>query len=162
MCRWHPHPVSTGLEHGIVERFHRFCERVVARLPFGLNSVVAPTFLGFVIINSFTFGVDLALLTILHSGYAVPLPVALTVGYVCAFALAFFLNRTLNFRSHATVGPQLVSYMAVVAINYAAFIVALPTALAAAGLQYHLARLLAGCGEAVYMYTAMRLVVFRR
>ncbi len=160
-------PVTGDLDHlesvpTIVERFHLFCTRVVARLPFGLNSVVAPTFLGFALINSFTFGVDMALLTVLHSGFAVPLPVALTVGYVCAFTLAFFLNRTLNFRSHATVGPQLVVYVVVVAINYAAFIVVLPTSLAAAGLQYHLARLLAGCCEAVYMYTAMRLVVFRR
>lgn len=147
---------------GIVERFHRFCERVVARLPFGLNSIVAPTFLGFVLINSFTFGVDMALLTLLHSGFAVPLPIALTVGYVCAFALAFVLNRTLNFRSHATVGPQLVIYVVVVAVNYAAFIVALPTSLVAAGLQYHLARIVAGGCEAIYMYTAMRVVVFRR
>lgn len=147
---------------GVISRFHRFCERVVARLPFGLNSFVAPTFLGFVLINSFTFGVDMALLTLLHSGFAVALPVALTVGYVCAFALAFFLNRTLNFRSHATVGPQLVTYVVVVAINYAAFIVALPTSLADAGLQYHLARIVAGGCEAIYMYTALRLIVFRR
>ncbi|MEX7471781.1 GtrA family protein [Mycobacterium adipatum] len=147
---------------GRVERFHLFCERVVARLPFGLKSIVAPTFLGFVLINSFTFGLDMALLTMLHGGFAVPLPIAFTAGYVCAFTLAFFLNRTLNFRSHATVGPQLVTYVAVVAVNYAAFIVVLPTFLAAAGLQYHLARLVAGGCEAVYMYTAMRLVVFRR
>lgn len=146
---------------GIVERFHRLCGRLVARLPFGLNSVVAPTFLGFVLINSFTFGVDMMLLTVLHGGFAVPLPVALTVGYVCAFTLAFFLNRTLNFRSHATVGPQLVTYVVVVAINYAAFIVMLPTSLVAAGLQYHLARIVAGGCEAVYMYSAMRWVVFR-
>jgi putative flippase GtrA len=160
--------VTGDLDHlesaptGVVARFHRLCERVVARLPFGLNSLVAPTFLGFVLINGCTFGVDMALLTLLHSGFAVALPVALTVGYVCAFTLAFFGNRTLNFRSHATVGPQLVIYVVVVAVNYAAFIVALPTSLAAAGLQYHLARLVAGGCEAVYMYTAMRLVVFRR
>ena len=48
---------------GAVERFHRSVRRVVARLPFGLSSVVAPTFLGFCLINSFTFGVDLVLLT---------------------------------------------------------------------------------------------------
>jgi hypothetical protein len=59
-----------------VERFHRLCELLVARLPFGLNSVVAPTFLGFVVLNSFTFGVDLALLTVLHGGLGVALPVA--------------------------------------------------------------------------------------
>jgi putative flippase GtrA len=160
--------VTGDLDHlesaptGVVAQFHRFCERIVARLPFGLNALVAPTFMGFVLINSFTFGVDMALLTLLHSGFAVALPVALTVGYVCAFALAFFLNRTLNFRSHATVGPQMLIYVVVVAINYAAFIVALPTTLVAAGLQYHLARIVAGGCEAVYMYTAMRLVVFRR
>lgn len=145
-----------------MQRFHLFCERVVARLPLGLNSVVAPTFLGFVLINSFTFAVDMALLTVLHSGFAVPLPIALTAGYVCAFALAFWLNRTLNFRSHASIGPQAVTYVMVVAVNYAAFIVMLPTFLVTAGLQYHLARLAAGGCEAIYMYTAMRLVVFRR
>lgn len=154
--------VTVGSPNGVIERFHRFCENVVARLPFGLSSLVAPTFLGFALIAGFTFSIDMALLTVLHSGFGVALPIALTVGYVCAFALAYYLNRTLNFRSHATVGPQLTLYIVVVAINYAAFIVALPTSLAAAGLQYHLARLLAGCCEAVYMYTALRLVVFRR
>jgi putative flippase GtrA len=145
----------------LAERFHRFCARVVARLPYGFDRVVAPTFLGFALINSFTFGVDLTILTLLHSGFGVPLPVALTLGYVVAFALSYVLNRTLNFRSHAVVGPQLASYVVVVAINYAAFIVAFPTALASFGLEYHLARLIAGGGEAVFMYSAMRWVVFR-
>lgn len=147
---------------GIAERFHRLCERIVARLPFGLSSVVAPTFLGFALIAGCTFSIDMALLTLLYSGFGVALPVALTVGYVCAFALAYIANRTLNFRSHATVGPQVAVYIIVVAVNYLLFIVTLPTALVAAGLQYHLARLLAGGCEAVYMYTAMRWVVFRR
>ncbi|WP_286178008.1 GtrA family protein [Arthrobacter sp. SLBN-53] len=147
---------------GRVGRFHRFCAAVVGRLPWGLSSVVAPTFLGFALIAGFTFSIDMALLTLLYSGVGAPLPVALTVGYVCAFALAYFLNRTLNFRSHATVGPQLAVYAAVVAINYLLFIVALPTSLVTAGLQYHLARLSAGCCEAVFMYGAMRWVVFRR
>lgn len=148
--------------NGVIERFHRFCESVVARLPFGLNSLVAPTFLGFALIAGFTFSVDMVLLTLLYSGFGVALPVALTVGYVCAFALAYFLNRTMNFRSHASVGPQLLTYIVVVAINYVLFIVALPTSLVAAGLQYHLARMVAGGCEAIYMYTALRLVVFRR
>lgn len=148
--------------NGIIERFHRFCAALASRLPFGLSSIIAPTFLGFALIAGFTFSIDMALLTLLHSGFGVALPVALTVGYVCAFSLAYYLNRTLNFRSHATVGPQLATYIVVVLINYVAFIVVLPTSLATAGLQYHLARLLAGCCEAVYMYTALRLVVFRR
>ena len=89
-----------------VERFHRLCEVVVARLPFGLDSIVAPTFLGFVVLNSFTFAVDLALLTLLHGGLGAALPVAVTVAYACAITLSYLLNRILNFRSHGDVGPQ--------------------------------------------------------
>ncbi|HEX3548521.1 MAG TPA: GtrA family protein [Mycobacterium sp.] len=146
----------------VVERFHRLCEDVVARLPFGLDSVVAPTFLGFVVINSFTFGVDLLLLTGLHGVLRLPVPVAVTVAYACAFALSYFLNRTLNFRSHARVGPQLAVYVVVVVVNYLAFILGVSTVLSALGVEYRIARILAGACEAVYMYSAMRWVVFRR
>jgi putative flippase GtrA len=135
---------------------------VVARLPFGLNSIVAPTFLGFALINSFTFGVDLVLLTLLHGWLSAPLPVAVTVAYACAFALSYYLNRTMNFRSHAPVGPQVAVYVVVVVINYLAFILGVSSALAALGVEYHVARIAAGACEAVYMYSAMRWVVFRR
>jgi putative flippase GtrA len=145
-----------------VERFHRLCELLVARLPFGLNSVVAPTFLGFVVLNSFTFGVDLALLTVLHGGLGVALPVAVTVAYACAFTLSYFLNRVLNFRSHAAVGPQFAVYVVVVVVNYLAFILGVSSGLVALGVEYHLARIVAGACEAVYIYSAMRWVVFRR
>jgi putative flippase GtrA len=147
---------------GLVERFHRFCVHVTARLPFGLNSIVAPTFLGFVLINSFTFFVDLVILTALHGGLRAPLPIAVTAGYACAFALSYFLNRTLNFRSHAPVGPQVAVYVVVVIINYLAFILGVSNGLAALGVEYHVARIVAGACEAVYMYSAMRWVVFRR
>jgi putative flippase GtrA len=146
----------------VVERFHTFCEVAVARLPLGLNSLVAPTFLGFVLINSFTFGVDLLLLTLLHGVAALPLPVAVTVAYACAFALSYVLNRTLNFQSHAAVGPQIAVYVVVVVINYLAFILGVSTVLAAVGVEYHVARIVAGACEAAYMYSAMRWVVFRR
>ncbi|MBU3062173.1 GtrA family protein [Nocardia sp. NEAU-G5] len=144
------------------ERFHRACEAVVARLPFGLNTVVAPTFLGFAVINSGTFGVDLLLLTLLHGGLRWPVPIAVTLAYVCAFALSYVLNRTLNFRSHSAVGPQIAVYVGVVVVNYLAFILGVSAVLAALGVEYHLARLAAGACEAVYMYCAMRWVVFRR
>lgn len=147
---------------GRIERFHRFCVDVTARLPFGLSSVVAPTFLGFVLINGFTFLVDLVILTAMHSGLGAPLPIAVTVGYACAFALSYYLNRTMNFQSHAAVGPQVAVYVVVVAVNYLAFILGVSTALAALGVEYHVARIVAGACEAVYMYSAMRWVVFRR
>jgi putative flippase GtrA len=145
-----------------VERFHRVCEIVVGRLPFGLNSVVAPTFLGFVVLNSFTFAVDLVLLTVLHGGLRIALPAAVTVAYACAFTLSYFLNRILNFRSHGAVGPQFAVYVVVVVVNYLAFIIGVSSGLAALGVEYHVARIVAGACEAVYMYSAMRWVVFRR
>jgi putative flippase GtrA len=146
----------------LVDRFHEFCEAVVVRLPFGLRSVVAPTFLGFCLINGLTFGVDLAILTGLHSGLRLPVPIAVTAAYVCAFALSYVLNRSFNFRSHAPVGPQVAIYVVVVVINYLVFILGVTSVLAAIGVHYQLSRLVAGICEAVYMYCAMRWVVFRR
>ena len=144
------------------ERFHRWCERIVGLLPFGLPSIVPPTLLGFCLINSFTFGVDLVLLTGLRGGFGVPYPVAVTAAYACAFGLSYALNRYFNFRSHAPVGPQLTIYIVVVVINYLAFILALSTALTELGIDYRISRLLAGGCEAVYMYCALRWVVFRK
>jgi putative flippase GtrA len=135
---------------------------VVARLPFGLSSVVAPTFLGFCVINSFTFGVDLVLLWALHGWLNVPVPVAVTVAYACAFTLSYVLNRIFNFASHAPVGPQFTVYVVVVVVNYLAFILGVSSALTALGFDYRLARLAAGACEAVYIYSALRWVVFRR
>jgi putative flippase GtrA len=144
------------------ERFHQLCVGAVACLPFGLSSVVAPTFVGFVVINGFTFGVDLLLLTLIHGGLRIPLPIAVTVAYACAFALSYFLNRTLNFRSHAPVRPELAVYIPVVALNYLVFILGVSSMLSMLHVEYHLARILAGICEAVYMYSAMRWIVFRR
>jgi putative flippase GtrA len=85
-----------------------------------------------------------------------------TVAYACAFTLSYFLNRILNFRSHGAVGPQLAVYAVVVVVNYLAFIIGVCSGLAALGVEYHLARIVAGACEAVYMYSAMRWMVFRR
>ncbi|WP_433599530.1 GtrA family protein [Nocardia sp. CA-135953] len=158
-CRWHAGGVTST--ESLVAGFSRWCEAVVARLPLGLNRLVAPTFLGFALINGFTFGIDLALLTVLHGWIGLPVWLSVTVAYICAFGLSFVLNRTFNFHSHAPVGRQAVVYVVVVVINYVAFILGVGSGLAALGLEYHLSRLLAGACEAVYMYCAMRWVVFR-
>jgi putative flippase GtrA len=144
-----------------VDRFHARCEAVVARLPFGLKSLVAPTFLGFCVINGFTFTVGLAILTSLRSGLDVAVPIAVTVAYACAFTLSYLLNRTFNFGSHAPMGPQVVVYVAVVVLNYLLFILGMTSVLSAVGVQYQLSRVIAGICEAVYMYSAMRWLVFR-
>ena len=153
---------SPASRESLADRFHRFCVAVVARLPLRLNSVVAPTFLGFVLINGFTFGVDLLLLSVLHAGLGLPVPIAVTAAYACAFTLSYCLNRTMNFQSHAPVGPQFAVYVVVVVVNYLAFILGVSSALTALGIDFRLARILAGCCEAVFMYSAMRWAVFRR
>jgi putative flippase GtrA len=134
---------------------------VAARLPFGLNRVVPARLVGFAVISSITFPVDLGLLTAFHGGLRWPLPAAITAAYAIASSLGYALNRALNFRSHGALGPQLTVYAAVVTVNYLALILGVSTGLAALGLDYRLARVAAATCECVYMYSALRWLVFR-
>ena|SRR5690349_3113094 len=152
---------STKKDDDLGTRFHDLMEKVVRWLPFGLSRVVAPSFLGFTLINGFTFGVDLLLLAGLRSGLGLPVPLAFTIAYVLAFGLSFVLNRALNFRSHAPVGPQAGLYAVAILLNYLAFILGVGSALTAIGLQYLLSRVVAGACEAAFMYSAMRWIIFR-
>ena len=131
------------------------------RLPLGLDRVVSARLLGYGVISAISFSVDLALLTAFHGGLRWPLPAAITTAYVLASGLGYLLNRALNFRSHGAVGPQLTAYAVVVTVNYLALILGVSTGLAALGLDYRLARLTAAACECVYMYSAMRWLVFR-
>ncbi len=146
----------------IADRFAGLCAAVARVLPFGLSRIVAPSFLGFAMINGFTFGVDLLLLTLFHGGLKWPVWLSISVAYVVAFGLSFVLNRALNFRSHAPVGRQAVLYVVAIAVNYVAFLLGLGAGLAALGVEYHLSRLIAGACEGVFMYSVMRWVVFAK
>jgi putative flippase GtrA len=154
-ARREPNPGARG------QRFTAAMGAVVRRLPFGLARVVPPTLLGYLLINGFTFTVDLTLLTVFHGVLRWPLPLAITCSYATANGLSYTLNRLLNFRSHAAVGPQLGWYLPVVIVNYLAWVLGVGDGLTALGLDYRLSRVAAGVCEAVYMYCAMRWVVFR-
>jgi putative flippase GtrA len=143
------------------ERFAAVMAAIVRRLPFGLARIVAPNMLGFAVINSGTFTVDLSLLTALHGGLHWPVPVSITLSYLTASGLSYLLNRWLNFRSHGAMASQTGVYAVVVIVNYLVCILGVGAGLAALGLDYQLARVAAGLCEAVYMYVAMRWVVFR-
>ena len=143
------------------ERYVAAMRGFVRHLPFGLSEVVAPTLVGFLLVNTVTFAIDLSLLSALHGLAHWPLPAAITASYATAFALNFALNRVLTFRAHGAVGRQLAVYVAVVIVNYLAWILGVGDALAWAGLDYRLARIAAGACEAAYMYAALRWVVFR-
>ena len=142
-------------------RFSEVMAAAAARLPFGLSRVVPPDLLGFGVISGCTFAIDLALLTLLRGGLGWPLPLAITTGYVVAFSVNYALNRVFNYRSHAPVGPQAGIYALVVLVNYLICVLGVGAGLAALGLDYHLARVAAGACEAVFMYSAVRWVVFR-
>ncbi|WP_433038501.1 GtrA family protein [Actinomycetospora sp. CA-053990] len=149
-------------ESGARRRFRAACTAVVAVLPRRLRRVVAPSMVGFAVVNGFTFAVDLLLLSLLVDGLGLPLWAGITVAYGTAFALSFVLNRWLNFEPERPVGTQIGRYVAVVAANYAVIVLGVTHGLAAAGAPYPLARLAAGTCEAVVMYAAMRWFVFAR
>jgi putative flippase GtrA len=150
--------------NGNVSRRPRFAAAMTAaarRLPFGLAGVVPPSLLGYLLINLCTFCLDLGLLTVLHGTLKWPLPVAITLSYGLASAVSYTANRILNFRSHGPLGTQLPLYVAVIASNYLIWILGVTDALAALGVEYQIARIIAALCEAVYLYAAMRWIVFR-
>jgi putative flippase GtrA len=124
----------------------------VRHLPFGLSRVIAP---------SLTFGLDLTLLTVFHGALHWPVAVSITLSYGTATSVSYLLNRTLNFHSRGLVGRQVTIYASVVVVNYLAFILGVGSGLSALGLEYQLARIVAGLCEAVWIYVAMRFLVFR-
>ena len=134
---------------------------ISGRLPFGLPAVVPPNVVGYLLINGCTFCLDLLLLTTFHGGLRVPLPIAVTLSYALASLVSYTCNRILNFRSHGNVGTQLPLYVVILTINYLAFILGLVDGLAALGVEYQLARVLAACCEGVFLYCCMRWLVFR-
>lgn len=148
-------------ELSAAEGFARIRSRAHGWLPGPLGRAIPETAVGFAAISSFTYALDLSLLALLFDVGGTPYPVAVTVGYVVAFGLAFVLNRWLNFQSHGPVGTQTGRYVFTVIVNYLLFILALSTTLEAVGVQFLVARLIAGACEAVFMYVMMRTFVFR-
>jgi putative flippase GtrA len=152
---------NAAAKPGRGERFAAVMAAIVRRLPFGLDRIVPPNLLGFAVINLGTFSVDLALLTAFHGGLRWPVPVSITLSYLVASGLSYLLNRRLNFRSHGAIASQTGVYAVVITVNYLAWILGVGAGLAALGVDYLLARIVAGLCEAAYMYVAMRWLVFR-
>lgn len=142
-------------------RFAALMTAITRRLPFGLSEVVAPSLVGYLLINLCTFFVDLGLLGLFHGTFRWPIPAAVTLSYGTASLISYVLNRILNFRSHDDVGRQFPLYVAVSASNYLIFVLGLTDLLSAVGVYYELSRVIAACCEAVYLYTMLRFVVFR-
>jgi putative flippase GtrA len=142
-------------------RFAAAMTAITRRLPFGLSGAVAPSLVGYLLINLCTFFIDLGLLGVFHGPFGWPVPVAVTLSYGTASATSYVLNRVLNFRSHEYVGKQFLVFAAVSASNYLIFVLGLTDLLYVAGVRLQLSRVIAACCEAVYLYCMMRWVVFR-
>lgn len=142
------------------DRFAALCAAISGALPARLATVVTPRLVGFCVINGFTFGVDLALITLFRGGYGWPIWLAVSVSYATAFGLSFALNRWLNFRSHAPIGRQISWYVAAIVVNYLAIVLGIGAGLTAFGVQYQFSRFAAGACEGVFMYCVLRWVVF--
>jgi putative flippase GtrA len=142
-------------------RFAALMTAITRRLPFGLSEVVAPSLVGYLLINLCTFFIDLSLLGLFHGTLRWPIPLAVTLSYGTASVISYVANRILNFRSHEDVGRQFPLYVAVSASNYLIFVLGLTDLLSAIGVYYELSRVIAACCEAVYLYTMLRFVVFR-
>jgi putative flippase GtrA len=142
-------------------RFAAAMAAITRRLPFGLSEVVAPSMVGYLLINLCTFFVDLGLLGLFHGHFRWPIPAAVTLSYGTASIISYTLNRVLNFGSHEAVGKQFPVYVVVSASNYLIFVLGLTDLLSHVGVYYELSRILAACCEAVYLYCMMRWVVFR-
>ena len=142
-------------------RYAALMTAITARLPFGLAEVIAPSMLGYLLINLCTFFVDLGLLGVFHGHFHWPVAAAVTLSYGTASVISYVLNRVLNFRSHESLGRQFPVYVAVSGSNYLIFVLGLTDLLTAVGVYYELSRVIAACCEAVYLYSMMRWVVFR-
>jgi putative flippase GtrA len=143
------------------ERFTAAMAATTVRLPFGLARFIAPNMLGFAVIGAITFSLNLVLLIVFHGILRWPVAVGITLAYLAGSGLGYLLNRSLNFRSHGAVAPQLGIFTMVATVNYFAWILGIGAGLTTVGVDYRLSRVIAGACESVYMYAAMRWLVFR-
>jgi putative flippase GtrA len=143
------------------EWFTAVMAAITVRLPFGLARVIAPDMLGFAVIGTVTFSLNLVLLIFFHGTLGWPVAVSITLAYLAGSGLGYLLNRALNFRSHGAVAPQLGIFTVVATVNYFAWILGIGAGLTTVGVDYRLSRVIAGACESVYMYAAMRWLVFR-
>ncbi|MQA14259.1 MAG: GtrA family protein [Pseudonocardiaceae bacterium] len=142
------------------ERANRVLAGWVDRLPPVVRGVVTPDMVGFAVLGLLTFAVDLVLLAVLERVTVLPLPASVTLAYAVAFGLNYLLNRTLNFRSHAPVGPQLARFVVVIACDFG-ITLGVTTGLTTVGVDFRIARVAAAACVAVFTYSAYRWWVFR-
>ena len=141
--------------------FLHLISRIHHVLPKALRRRVPVTFIGYAIINGSAFLIDISFLWFFYEKLHWFYPVAITMGYAIAGTYSLLLNRWLNFQAHGHLVAQGSRYAVGLISQYVIFIVGLSSLLHWAGMNAELARLLSACCEGIYLYTLMRLWVFR-
>lgn len=134
--------------------------RWVARLPDGMARYIPRDMAGYAVLGLVTFVIGLLLLLLLHRTTPLPLAAAVLIADGAAWTLNFWLNRTLNFRSRARVGPQAARYGLVICGDLA-ISAGVTTALAGAGVPIPVARIIAGGCITLFGYLSCRFWIFR-
>jgi putative flippase GtrA len=153
-------PTQTAPTQTRAERAGELLTSWATRLPTPLR-FLTPEFVGFAILGTFTFLIDMAILTAMMRWTALPLPVDVGVGYLAAFGLNYALNRTMNFRSHAPIGGQVLRYGVVMLADFL-FTTGTTTWLADVGVPALVARVGAACCVGLFTYVGARFWVFRK
>lgn len=153
--------VQTSRWIDAADKFQKVSETLHGWLP-GPLARIPLTFIGYALINSFTFCVDMVLLWLTHGQLHIHYPVAVTVSFGLAAALAFVLNKVLNFRAHGDLARQSGKYTFVIVSNYVIWILLFSWLLEWLGVHYLIARFVAACCEGLYIYLLSRAWVFRR
>ncbi|GAB2470036.1 hypothetical protein GCM10027030_00930 [Luteococcus sediminum] len=117
-------------------RFDRFRDGLWSLFPQAIRHHLPVTLVGYCLINLLTFSTDMALLWFGFRVASLPYPVAVSAGYIVALALAYALNRTLNFESNSPVGGELARYVVTVVVNYALLVVGLSSLLHHVGVHF--------------------------
>jgi putative flippase GtrA len=154
-------PTQTTPPQTRAERFGDLLTSWATRLPKPLR-FLTPEFVGFAILGTCTFTIDMAILASLQTwAPTVPLPVDVAIGYLCAFGLNYVLNRKVNFKSHAPVGGQVLRFTVITLLDLG-FTTFVTTWLADAGVPFVIARVSAACCVGLFTYVGARFWVFRK
>jgi putative flippase GtrA len=153
-------PTQTTPPPTRAERFGDVLTSWATRLPKSLR-FITPEFVGFAVLGTFTFAIDMAILAALKAWTGWPLPADVAIGYLCAFGLNYVLNRTVNFKSHAPVGGQMLKFTAIT-VGDLAFTTIVTTWLNWLGVPFPVARVGAACCVGLFTYVGARFWVFRK
>lgn len=158
----HTFPVADATNSKAAEAFSAFTGWLHTLVPRRVRRFLPKTFIGFALINSSTFLLDVLLLSFSTRVLRWPYPVAVSLSFAVAASVAFVLNKLLNFRAHGQIGRQSGKYVLVLVSNFVIWLLGFSTLLNYIGTPPEIARVSAGLCEGVYIYLLSRLWVFHR